>query len=307
MLPKHSWRQWEPRFGFPIFKGARSLISFSIRPDFVSLELGKLKQEGKQALRNGVRPSIEFAKKAVPLILFARDSNVRFRIIFTTRDGCFLAMQKIPGSYPPGGSIDLDLTEMLGGLGLPDGDYMALMVMSKGRYDGVRSSPGSYSMTYRGVQSYSTYRTGGFARILNDPRKKSHYGFRGINPTVVSDNKKMSSLFLINHSSNPSYDETVMPMSLLLRADGKTREAVFGPIPPFGGVERTMEDLFGADVSDFLAPFDGKGTTITTCPGVTLASLHLIRARDNRSFSIEHSRPSHMYLLGGIPGTSYKK
>ena len=305
MLPRRSWRQWEPRFGFPIFKGMRSFISFSIRPDFAPLEFKKLVQEGTQAVRGGFSSTLAFVQKAAPLLIFNRNARIRFRIIFTTRDGKFLAMRRIADSYPPGGSIDVDLTDMLTRLGFQDDDYMAMMVMSKGRHDGVRSSPGSYSMTYRSPQSYSTYRTGGFTRILNDSRKKNHYGFRGINPTVVSDTKRMSSLFLINHSSNPSYDESVTPVSLLLRPDGEKREAVFGAIPPFGGVERTMEDLFGSDVSDFLAPYRGRGTTITTCPGATLASLHLIRARDNMSFSIEHSRPAHTYLLNGMPGTFY--
>lgn len=34
---------------------------------------------------------------------------------------------------------------------------------------------------------------------------------------------------------------------------------------------------------EFLAPFDGKATTITTCPGVALASIHLMRARNGLS------------------------
>ena len=78
------------------------------------------------------------------------------------------------------------------------------------------------------------------------------------------------------------------------------RAADFGPIAPFGGVERTLEDLFGADAADFLKASDGRATTIATCPGVTLASIHILRARDGSSFSIEHSRPSHTYLLNGV-------
>jgi len=164
-----------------------------------------------------------------------------------------LGVFKVPESYPPGGSIDIDVTDVIEKLGLPRDNYMATLVMSRGRTDGFRSSPGSYSMTYIGDQVYTTYRTGGFARILNDPTRKRHAGFRGINPKAIANNRFISSLLLINHSSNPSYDESATPHSLLLRADGAMREATFGVIPPFGGVERSLEELFGKDVSEFLA------------------------------------------------------
>lgn len=117
----------------------------------------------------------------------------------------------------------------------------------------------------------------------------------------------MSSLLLINHSSNPLYDEAVTPRTLLIRSDGETREAEFGAIPPFGAVERSLSDLFGEDIDDFLEPSQGKATTITTCPGVTLASLHLIRSRGGDLISIEHSRPTHVYPLFGIPDTHWRK
>ena len=115
----------------------------------------------------------------------------------------------------------------------------------------------------------------------------------------MADDRFLSSVLLINHSSNPRYDETVRPTSLLLTAGGQTRAADFGRIAPFGGVEKSLEDLFGRDVSAFLSPWGGKGTVITTCPGVTLASIHLMRARDGRSMAIEHSRPTHAYLVNG--------
>lgn len=144
-------------------------------------------------------------------------------------------------------------------------------------------------------------------RTLNDPRKKSHFGFRGINPMVIVNDNTISSLFLINHSSWTGYNTVVHPHTILIRADGKTRETAFGEIHPFGGVEKNMEELFGKDVKEFLAPFGGRGMTITTCPGVTLASIHITRARDGSSFSIEHSRPTHTYPLAGVGGTEYRR
>jgi hypothetical protein len=220
-------------------------------------------------------------------------------LIITTRDGRQIGNYRIPGSYPAGGSVDVDVAEVIRSLGHPEGDYLAIMVMSRGRTDYFRSSPGSYSMTYVGPRTFTTYRTGGFSRFLNEPDRKTHKGFRGINPKALADDRHLSGVLLINHSSSPRYNETVAPHSLLRRGDGAVRDAPFGSIPPFGAVERSLEDLFGRDVSEFLAPFGGKGTVITTCPGVTLASIHTMRARDGSSMAIEHSRPTHMYLANG--------
>lgn len=305
MLPRASWKSWEPRFGFPVFKGVACYVSFSIRPDFKPLDYKKLARDARASLRSGFKAAVRFAGETAPLLIFCRDARLRFRVLITTRDGVLLGEEQIPGSYPPGGSVDIDVSAVIARLGLLDDDYLAIMVMSNGRHDALRSSPGSYSMTYATARTFTTYRTGGFTRILNDPKKKSHFGFRGINPVTLADDRAMSSIFLINHSSDPSYDTTVTPRVVLLRADGATREATFGPIPAFGGRERRINDLFGSDVGAFLAPFGGRGTTITTCPGVTLASLHLLRSRDGSSFSIEHSRPTHAYLLNGVPDTHY--
>ena len=307
MLTKDIWLEHEPRFGFPLFKNVNTLVAFSIRSDFNPIDTLGIAKVTKSAIAIGLkkgisqafRETLHTASEYSSLLLSSNSQRLQFRIIMTTRKGKFLGSYSIEGLYPPGGSIDIDFRNVLSKLGLPDDDYMAILVMSRGRADGFRSSPGSYSMTYFNDKAYATYRTGGFARVLNDPKRKQHYGFRGINPLVVVNNEMMSSLFLINHSSDPLYDTTVCPTSVLIRHDGKTREAVYGDIPPFGGIEKTMEELFGEDTVDFLAPFGGRGTVITTCPGVTLASLHLRRARDGSSMAIDHSRPSHTYLLHG--------
>lgn len=155
-------------------------------------------------------------------------------------------------------------------------------------------------MTYVGNGTYTTYRTGGFGRTLNDPKRKRHHGFRGINPKAIANDSHLSGILLINHSSDPMYNATVRPHSVLIRHDGATREASFGDIPPFGALERSLEDLFGEDVTGFLAPYGGRGTVISTCAGVTLASIHVMRARDGSSMSIEHSRPTHTYLMSSV-------
>jgi hypothetical protein len=308
MLRKDLWLRHEPRFGFLLFKEFKTLLSFSIRPDFNPVELRRIvrvigsaaKLGLKKNVLSGLRETTNACLEYAPIVFSSDGKFLRFRIVVTTRDGRLVGELPIEGRYPPGGSVDIDMTEVLEKLQLPNGDYIAIMVMTRGRMDGFRSSPGSYSMTYYNDRVYTTYRTGGFARALNDPNRKRHTGFRGINPKVVVNDQFLSSLMLINHSSDPLYNETAIPRSVLLREDGETREAEFGPIPPFGGIVKSMEDLFGTDVRDFLASSGGRGTTITTCPGVTLASIHVMRARDGSSLSIEHSRPTHTYLLNGV-------
>jgi hypothetical protein len=299
LLPANTWRPWEPRFGFPVFRDMTSRVSFSIRPDFAPVSWKSFPIIVKTALRQGWKPTLDLLREHLSLLFSGAGRNLSFRLVVTSRGGNYLATHRVPGRFPPGGSIDLNVTEIIKGMGLPTDEYMAILIMSRGRADGFRSSPGSYSMTNCDDRRYTTYRTGGFARSLNDPRRKRHSGFRGINPKAVANERSMSSLLLINHSSWPQYDQTVTPRSVLLRADGATREADFGPIRPFEGVERSLADLFGNDVADFLAPSAGRGTVITTCAGVTLASIHLMRSRDGTSMSIEHSRPSHTYLLNG--------
>ncbi|MBL4889039.1 MAG: hypothetical protein JKX97_03320, partial [Candidatus Lindowbacteria bacterium] len=217
----------------------------------------------------------------------------------TDRDGRYLGSKNIPGEYPPGGAVDIDVDGIIGELDQPAGDYMAIIVLSSGVMNFFGGSPGAFSVTYVGEKTYTTYRTGGFTRTLNDPRKKKHYGFRGINPKIVVDDSFMSSILLINHSSYTGYEKEITPEAKLIREDGETREAKFGLIQPFGGLERNMEELFGTDVSDFLAPYKGRGTVITRATGATLAAIHLLRKTDGTSMAIEHSRPTHAYLLNG--------
>lgn len=301
MLHKSAWRPYEPRFGFPVFKGIRTYVSFSIRSDYTPISFRKIPAAARASLKQGIYGMSDFVREYGTLLGTPwRFRKLKFRMLITDRQGKFLGLKRVPGVYPPGGSIDVDVKQVLDELGLPDENYIGILVMSRGRSDSFRSSPGSYSMTYVGNGTYTTYRTGGFGRTLNDPKRKQHFGFRGINPKAIANDHHLSSILLINHSSDPMYDNTVRPHSVLIRHDGSTREAPFGDITPFGGLERSLEDLFGKDVVDFLAPYGGKGTVISTCPAVTLASIHVMRARDGSSMSVEHSRPTHTYLMTNV-------
>lgn len=55
MLPERAWRHHEPRFGFPVFKGIRSMVSFSIRPDCAPFVFSKVKSDIKLRIKQGWR------------------------------------------------------------------------------------------------------------------------------------------------------------------------------------------------------------------------------------------------------------
>ncbi len=226
--------------------------------------------------------------------------NLRFKLHILSRDGEYRASYELPSSYEPGASVDIDLSKLLMNLNLPADDYLVTAVMSRGRMDGYRSSPASFSMTYIDQDNVAIYRTGAFARPLNEGRLKTHVGFTGINPKIIATTEVMSSLMLINHSSDPEYGLAARPTSVLIREDGERLDGEFGAIPPLGAREMSVSDIFGNVVFDFLRPFGGRATTVTTCVGLTLGSLHLQRSNDNRRtlLGIEHSRPAHMNLAG---------
>jgi hypothetical protein len=247
---------------------------------------------------------LESMKDLVPelgsLAASGLSNNLRFKLHVLSRNGKYLASHEIPSIYTPGASVEVDLSQLLADLKLPVADYLVVAVMSRGRMDGHRSSPASFSMTYIDQDNVAIYRTGAFARALNEGRLKSHVGFTGINPKVMATKDVVSGIILINHSSDPNYALTARPTSILIREDGEKLEGDFGEIPPLGAREMSVVDLFGSGIFDFLKPFGGRATTITTCTGITLASLHVQRSNDNRRtlLGIEHSRPAHMNLAG---------
>jgi hypothetical protein len=258
-----------------------------------SLVAGSLKKNFVQSLK-------DLGPELTSLAASGFTSNLRFRLHILSRGGEYLTSHEIPSVFKPGASVEVDLSKLLSDLKLPDADYLFVAVMSRGRMDGIRSSPASFSMTYVDQDNVAIYRTGAFARPLNEGRLKSHVGFTGINPKVIASNDIVSGLMLINHSSDPNYAITVRPTSVLIRGDGAKLEGDFGEIPPLGAREMSIPDIFGNQVFDFLKPSNGRATTITTCSGVTLASLHVQRSNDNRRtlLGIEHSRPAHMNLAG---------
>lgn len=293
MLPEDLWSPQEPRFAFPIFADRTNRLSFALGYDLIGTRLQTARRfAGSIKRRQGIR----WATLADLLAL--RPQRVEIRASLLSREGEFIKRLGPVAELKPGASFDVSINALIETNGLPVTDAMCLVVMSRGRRDAFDSSPGSFSMTYEGEHSYTCYRTGAFGRILNDARVKKHSGFMSVNPKVVVDRRHTSSVLLINHSSWTAYNETVEPTVELLRPDGAKLQAPFGPVPPFGGIERGVEELF-PDAAEFLSPSQGHGMTVTRARGATLAGLSLTRSRDGAMMAIEHTRPTQAYLING--------
>ncbi len=295
------WKPHEPRFMFPTFAGIESRMGFSIPAWYRPIDVRYLRSLIAGSLRKNFRETVkDLVPELAGLVASGFTKKLRFKLQILSRDGKYLATYEFPESYSPGASVEIELSDLFAKLNLPQDDYLVIVVMSRGRMDGYRSSPASYSMTYVDQDNVAIYRTGAFARPLNEGRLKAHVGFTGINPKIIATTDIVSSLMLINHSSDPEYAHSARPTSKLIREDGEHLDGDFGEIPPLGAREVSVVDMFGSRVFDFLKPFGGRGTTVTTCNGVTLASLHLQRTNDNRRtlLGIEHSRPAQMNLAG---------
>ena len=300
-FPTTPWKPYEPRFILPTFTGLECRLALSIPVSYRPLTMRYLRDLVAGSLKKNFLQSVrDLGPELTSLVASGFSRKLRFRLHILSRSGAYLTSYEVPSAFQPGASLEVDLSKLLGELKLPEDDYLVVAVMSRGRMDGNRSSPASFSMTYLDQDNVAIYRTGAFARPLNEDRLKSHVGFTGINPKVIATKDVVSGVMLINHSSDPEYGFTARPTSVLIREDGERLEGDFGEIPPLGAREMSVADMFGNKVFDFLKPFDGRGTTVTTCLGVTLASLHLQRSNDNRRtlLGIEHSRPAHMNLAG---------
>nr|WP_249159036.1 hypothetical protein [Bradyrhizobium jicamae] len=285
----------------PTFAGLDNRLGLSIPVWYRPLNLRYLRSLVAGSLKKNFIESVkDLGPELFSLASSGFSRKLRFKLHILSRRGDYLTSHVIPSAFEPGASFDIDLSKLLAELKLPEDDYLVVAVMSRGRMDGVRSSPASFSMTYLDQDNVAIYRTGAFARPLNEGRLKSHVGFTGINPKVIATQDVVSSVLLINHSSDPEYAFPAHPTSVLIREDGEQLQGDFGEIAPLGAREMSVADMFGPQVFDFLKPFNGRGTTVTTCRGMTLASLHLQRSNDNRRtlLGIEHSRPAHMNLAG---------
>ncbi|MCP9451742.1 MAG: hypothetical protein NNA23_03550 [Nitrospira sp.] len=287
MLDRTLWKSWEPKAVFPLFTEARTWIDF-IAQDSVRC----------QSVKEFVRPIYYLwqRKKSLPQVIRDYISTVfrkpmRLRGIALDRKGHYIGQWQLGEIRHPGDFISVEINRLAENEGMKLGDGVFILLASWGQNDMWSSSPGSATVRYVGDGFIGGYRTGLFARPLNPIHGKKHFGFTGLNPQIVIDDRLVASILLINHSSDPEYDRIVTPTIRLYRSPQEYLEEKFGEIHPHGALERSMTDLF-PEAEQFLASTGGKGFTVAQAKGVSLASLHILRARGGISVGIDHSRPA---------------
>ena len=296
MLPTHLWNDNEPRFGFPIFANCVNRVSQAVRIDFCRFNWKKAAKQSLTAIKQGRFIDL---RMFLPLITMSTPV-MTVRGVLATSQGEFVEDFGVLGRWSAGQAFEINVNELLASRGLAIMNATFMLVMNLGDHAEALSDINIFSMSYEGKSFFANYRTGAFARTLNDFAKKKHAGFMSVNPKVIVNDWFVSSLLFINHSSNPSYNDAVSPHVRLYRQDGMHLDAEFGPVPAFGWVERSIEEIFGKEAIDFLKPSGGLGTTISRVKGYTLAGISILRSRDGKSMSIEHTRPTQSYLINGI-------
>lgn len=285
MLPSNLWHPWEPRVYFPFFHSYENTFEFTVQP---SLRI--------QSWRNFVYPAYTAYKKLKSwnhafhdYVHILSGNHIYFDVHRLDKNGNYIQSEGHFGPFRIGETFVFKTSLE----NQPGENGLMLFVASRGRLDKMTSSPGNMTVRYANQKAIAGYRTGFFARPLNE--KKGHYGYMGLNPALCMDPKIKSGLLLINHSSDPGYTNFVQPRVRLYKSHDDFLEAEFGSIPPHGFLEKSIPDLF----PHFLE-WSQKAKylwTVSECKGVSLASFHTYRDDQNQLLAIEHSRPSHAQVV----------
>ena len=289
MLGANAWKRHEPRVYFPVFADMENHVDIT------------LQQPLPVTFRKLGAPLYHWSKKRKALRDTLRDYAIlltnpkyRFKGIFVDRYGTPRASAPFDGAFPAGDYFHVNVNAWLQEQGCPLEDGTFILVANHGRPDLFNSSPGNATLRLVGKETVAGYRTGFFCRALNDGKK--HFGFTGLNPQIEVSKHAVASLLFVNHSSDPAYDRPANPTVRLYRNVDDYIETSFGEIPPHAAMERRITDLF-PDAAAFLAPTGGKGHSVTSLKGASLASVHILRRPDDVLLSMEHSRPAYPNIV----------
>ncbi len=285
-MPENTWQPWQPRVAFPAFAQSYNSYEFTVQPSFLS-----------RNWKSYLYPLVTFWRKQISFqelliryfnAFFSR--SIHFRVFHLSKNGQFIKEIPQHEKIKVGESFCYDLD--LRGKQATE-DMLVLFVASQGRLDKFSSSPGNMTARYSNDTTAAGYRTGFFSRPLNNG--KGHYGYTGLNPATSLKPNIQNGILLINHSSNPAYNETARPV-IRVYTDAKTfLEKPFPAIAPHGFSEALVEDLFPEVIKwkENKTPF----WIVTECKGTSLASFHTYRDNHGNLLAIEHSRPSHAQVL----------
>ncbi len=289
------FKVYEPRAVYPIFKDCDNRLSYVLRDTYVPSFKAAIRHAAGRVLKRDHHTSAKFLFRIV--LDSIRGIKINFRGAFLNRDGKLIAEFPRLFSIKYLNGFDLSINDILArnNIDLQDGQF--LLIADRGvKLDGGYSI-GTVTATYKSKFGFTCYRNAAFARPINEFKHHRSYGFRSIAPHMVVKDGIESSAYFFNFSSDPDYEFTANPEVRMYRDDGEFLTAKFGDIPPFGSREYSMTEIFGNEVGDFLRSNDGYGTLVAEQKGVTMGSMHMIRNSKTNSLSIEHTRPTHMYVV----------
>ncbi len=295
MLPKQLFKPHEPRNVYPVFAECQNRLSYIFRDIYVAKPHQALRFATKSVIERDKRASIPFLSRV--LLDSLRGIRMRFRGAYLDRDGHLICEFPELAEVSYRQSFDLSVNDLLREKGIPVQDGQFLMIADRGLKLDSGLSTGTLTATYINNKTFTCYRNAIFARPVNDFAHHKPRGFRSIAPHMFVSGELDSYAFFCNFSSDAAYDRVANPKVRLYRDEKEFLEGNFGNIPAFGAAERSMRQLFGDEVEEFLKSSDGCGTLVAEEASLTLSSIHLIRNRRAGTMSIEHTRPTHMYVV----------
>jgi len=287
----------EPRNVFPVFKNCENKLSYILRGSDISNFI----QTSKYILKRVIKGKEKNESNKFFLRLL-NDSilgiKINFRGYFLNNEGEILCEIKNIASVRYGEGFDISINKILkkNKIEMQNGQF--LLIADRG----IKLSPQSYTTgtiaaMYITESSFTCYRNGIFARPVNDFNHHVPKGFRCIVPQIYVNEDVETSAVFMNFSSDPNYSKKASPKMTLLNHKNERLEGTYKTLQPFGSYEQSLTETFGKDVKEFLMPGKGYGTLIAEQTDVTLSSIHLIRNHKQNTLGIEHTRPTHMYVI----------
>ena len=287
----------EPRNVFPIFKDCENRLSYILRSSDIANFFQTSKFIAKRLIKGKeTNESYKFFTRLIYDSIIG--IKINFRGYFLNNEGKILCEIKNIASIKYGESFDLSINQILLNNNIKQQNGQFLLIADRGIKLSEQSyTTGTIAAVYSTNNSFTCYRNGVFARPINDFKHHKPRGFRCIVPQIyVSKDIETSAIFM-NFSSNPNYDKKASPKMKLYNHLNESIEGSFKTLEPFGSYEQSLTETFGKNVKDFLLSGKGYGTLVAEQDDITLSSIHLIRNHKLNTMGIEHTRPTHMYVI----------
>lgn len=287
----------EPRNVFPIFKNCENKLSYILRGNDISNFFQTSKFVTKRLLKGKDKnESNDFFLRLLYDSLFG--IKISFRGFFLNNNGKILCEIKNIAKVRYGEGFDISINNILKEKNIEMQDGQFLLIADRGvKLSNQSYTTGTIAAMYQTDTSFTCYRNGIFARPVNDFKHHVPKGFRCIVPQIYVNEDVETSAVFMNFSSDINYNKSASPKMTLYNYCNDKLEGKYKTLKPFGSYEQSLSETFGENVRDFLSPGKGYGTLVAEQSDVTLSSIHLIRNKKLNTIGIEHTRPTHMYVI----------